>query len=81
MTPSAGLQLKPDAAYIEANLAHGLLLTGHRQEAIEHYMKVRKGTLHGPPMLGAIREDFGVLKSLSFVDPQMDSILNHLEHE
>ena len=73
-----GLKLQPDAAYIEANLAHTLLLSGKEKDAIEHYMKVRKSKVDDRPMIEATAEDFSVLKQLGFSHPAMDSILKRM---
>lgn len=71
----AGLKLKPDADWIEANLAHGMLLTGKRDEAIQHYMHARKGNVNGQTIVEATKDDFDHLRKLGFSDPQMASIL------
>jgi hypothetical protein len=76
-----GLAIEPDAAWIEANLAHALLLSGNQPEAIEHYMKVRKGTVGQRSMVDATAEDFGILKSLGFGHPAMDAILKQMKQE
>jgi len=76
-----GLEIKPDAAWIEANLAHALLLSGKQQEAIEYYMKARKGTLNQRSILDATRDDFETLKSLGFGHPAMEAILKQMAKE
>jgi Flp pilus assembly protein TadD len=77
----SGLKLKPDAAYIEANLAHALLLSGKQQEAVSHYMKIRKSKVGSRGLLEATTEDFEILKQLGFADPEMDSILERMAQE
>jgi hypothetical protein len=74
----SGLKLQPDAAWIEANLAHALLLTGKRDEAIKHYMNARKGTLGGRTVTEATKDDFDHLQKLGFSDPQMPAILSQM---
>jgi Domain of unknown function (DUF2610) len=73
-----GLKLDPGALWIEANLAHGLLLTGKQQEAIVHYMNARKGRVNDRPITETTRDDFEVLKSLGFGNPAMDDILRRM---
>jgi tetratricopeptide (TPR) repeat protein len=74
-----GLELEPNAAWIEANLAHALLLTGKKQEAIEHYRDVRsKPSIDDRPMVDVIEEDFQTLRSLGLGDPAMEEILKLL---
>jgi len=77
----SGLKLKPDADWIEANLAHGLLLTGNRDEAIKHYMHARKGTVNGRTIIAATKDDFDQLQKLGFSDPEMASILTQMEQQ
>jgi hypothetical protein len=76
-----GLDLDPSLLWIEANLAHGLLLTGKQQEAVEHYMNARKGKLNDRSLLDATREDFGTLKSLGYGSPAMDRILQQMSSD
>jgi hypothetical protein len=73
-----GLEIEPTAEWIEVNLAHALLLSGRQQEAIEHYMKARKGTFGPRSILDATREDFDILKGLGFGHPAMDAILKQM---
>jgi len=73
-----GLQRDPDAAWMEANMAHGLLLSGKPDEAIKHYMKVRKAKAFERPMVEATKEDFDILKSLGLGNPAMDEILKKM---
>jgi len=77
-TAQRGLDAEPGAAWIEANLAHALLLSGNQSAAIEHYMKARKGTVNNRPILDATAEDFGILKKLGFDNPAMDTILKQM---
>lgn len=77
-----GLEIEPDAGWIEANLAHGLLLTGREQEAVEHYTKVRKGMLNPKQsLLAATAEDFDILKRLGFTHEMMDPILKQMAQD
>jgi hypothetical protein len=78
-TARRGLEIEPGAAWIEANLAHGLLLTGKQAEAIDHYLKVRKGhDSDGRPMIDAVKEDFEIFRSLGFGNAAMDDILKRM---
>jgi Domain of unknown function (DUF2610) len=76
-----GLELKPDAAYIEANLAHALLLAGKQDEALAHYMRVRKSKVGSRAILDATREDFEILTKLGMARPEMDAILKKMGTE
>jgi hypothetical protein len=73
-----GLGLEPQAGWIEANLAHGFLLTGKEDEARLRYMKVRKNELGGRSLVEVTAEDFTILKNLGFEHPQMDAILKQM---
>lgn len=80
-----GLKLNPKAYYIEANLAHCLLLSGQPNEATAKYMDARKGTVNDEPIPKATREDFDTLKRLGIARPElyatMDSILKKMEQD
>jgi hypothetical protein len=83
----AGLKLNPQAAYIEANLAHGLLLTGKTEEAKRHYMNVRNKKLGDSniSLVDATKEDFETMKRLGIAHPElyptMDSILQQMNQK
>jgi tetratricopeptide (TPR) repeat protein len=65
----------PTQAWIEANLAHGLLLSGKEDEAIVRYMKVRNGKLGSRSIVDATSEDFQIFRKLGLDHALMDSIL------
>ncbi len=83
----AGLTLNPAAAYIEANLAHGLLLTGKTEEAKQHYMNVRNKNLGDSDrsLVDATKEDFETMKRLGIANPElyptMDSVLQQMKQK
>lgn len=83
----AGLALNPKAAYIEANLAHGLMLTGNTEAARQHYMNVRNQKLGDSniSLLDATKDDFETMKRLGIASPDlyqtMDSILQQMSQK
>jgi hypothetical protein len=74
----AGIKLDPNAYYIKANMAHGLLLTGKTEEAKQLYMEVRTQKLGERSLVDATKEDFETMKLLGYGNPEMDSILQQM---
>jgi hypothetical protein len=81
----AGLKDNRGVEWIEANLAHGLLLTGKRDKAIEHYMNARNANLGDQSLVDTTKEDFDHLQKLGLSDPEMTaemaSILTQMQQK
>ena len=73
-----GMKLDSSPAYIEANLALGLLFSGKPKEAMSHYMNVRASKQNEQPMSVAVREDFATMKELGFEYAGEEEILRKM---